>query len=203
MPFLRAILLTLLTAAVASAAVEVQQKPIKVVRRTFDPKNPPKEMPPLTPPEAALCQGESSIETRVAGRTSKTDGDGFASLNVTDIRIELRLTVTLWLPKGADKRLVDHEETHRLIHEHYYKTAAKVARDIAAPYLEENAEIHGRDTDKAAGEVLDRIAGEIMAKYKAAVPVEKAQRRFDDLTDHGRRDLPNDRAMKQAIEEAK
>ena len=186
----------------ADAAVEVVKRPAKIIRRTFDPQNPPKEMPPLTPPEAALCQGESHIEARVGGETT-SGNDGFASLKVNKIEIELKLTITVWTPKDAPKAIIDHEEAHRRIYEHYYRTADAVARNVAKPYIGEQSELTTRDLDRRVDEVLSKITKEIMAKYNAAIPVEDAQKRFDVITDHSRKDVPVEEAMKQAIAEAK
>ncbi|HEY0007784.1 MAG TPA: hypothetical protein VGB55_03585 [Tepidisphaeraceae bacterium] len=200
--FLIAISAAFSSAQAAEKGVKIVKQPVKLIQRSFDPKNPPKDMPKLTPPEIALCEGRFEIRTSVRGMSSPPENE-YSKLTVTAVEAELKLTVTIWLPHKANKTIIEHENGHREINEHFYNQADRIAREVATPYIGQEMEIRGRDMDKAMTEAFRKINSEILTKYNARMPTEAAQSRFDAITDHGRKPIPVPEAVKQALAETK
>ena len=112
----------------------VNKLPVHFASRTFDPASPPPEMPPMTPGEAAVCDSNFVASANVSGNTHPTDAT-HAGVSVTQVKVTLQLNVTIWTPADASPRVMEHENGHRQISEHYYETADKVVERIAATYL--------------------------------------------------------------------
>src|SRR5918994_1242292 len=95
--------LAMMLAAAASPAraqVEVTRKPPSAVTKTFNPKKPPKEMPPLRPGEAAVCESKFLCQVQVEVEISSAPGER-PECKVTGIKSELRLDVVIWLPSDS------------------------------------------------------------------------------------------------------
>src|SRR5262249_54109029 len=113
-----------------------------------------------------------------------------------------QLKITIWVPNGATQHVVEHEEGHRQISEHYYEFADKVAAEIAAPYIGQRIAISGPDLNAEFHAALLQLSKGITAEYNAKLNPGAAQRRYDDLTDHSRNDRDPKDALAQAIRES-
>src|SRR5687768_18420492 len=122
-------LLLLLLGERASSQVEVSRKPPAAATRTFNPKKPPKEMPPLRPGEAAVCESKFLCQVQVEVEISTAPGER-PECKVTGIKSDLRLDVVIWLPTDATHKIRAHEDGHRLISEHFYANAEQTAKKI-------------------------------------------------------------------------
>src|SRR5690349_18818757 len=130
-PWCLASVALMLASPVALARVTVEKAPVVVVRRTFDRANPPKEMPPLGPRADAIthirfgCSANASYE--VTSRRHDTSrrrgaaGGCTATARINDLDVRLELEITIWVPRGARPKLVNHEEGHRVIAERIYE----------------------------------------------------------------------------------
>lgn len=98
--------------------------------RTFNPSAPPPEMPPLKPEEVAVCDSNFTSRAALRGENHRADST-HAILTITGATVTLQADVTIWIPIGASEHVIEHEQGHRQISEYYYRTADKVAEQIA------------------------------------------------------------------------
>ena len=179
----------------------VNKLPVHFENRTFDPAGPPPEMPPMTPGEAAVCDSNFVASANVSGDTHPTDAT-HASVTVTQVKVTLQLNITIWTPADVNPRVMEHENGHRQISEHYYETADKVAERIAATYLGRQTEINGSDLNGEAGKLLQQLAAEITSDYGKQLNPEPAQLLYDTITDHSRNEVSVQDAVNHAINNA-
>ncbi len=179
----------------------VNKLPVHFANRTFDPASPPSEMPPMTPGEAAMCDSNFVASANVSGNTHTTDAT-HASVTVTQVKVTLQLNITIWTPANVSPRVMEHENGHRQISEHYYETADKLAEQIAATYLGRQSEISGSDLDGEAGKLLQQMASEITAEYGKQLNPDPTQELYDTITDHNRNDVSVQDAVTHAINNA-
>ena len=179
----------------------IDKEPVRFVNRTFDPANPPPEMPPMTPGEIAVCDSNFVASAHVSGDTHPTDAT-HANVTVTSVKITLQLNITIWTPPEASPRVMEHENGHRQISEHYYETADQVAERIGATYLGRQIEVSGPNLDDEAGKQLQEMAAEITAQYGKELNPDPAQELYDSITDHSRNDVSVQDAVTHAINNA-
>ena len=177
-----------------SSSPVINKLPIAFANRTFDPAAPPTEMPPLARGESAECDSNFLSNASVRGEPRQTEATQ-ATLTVTQVRMTLQLTITIWVPRGVTPRVIEHEDGHRQISEYYYRTADKLAERIAAAYIGKQVEITGTDLNAASSTRLQQLATEITNQYDRELDAERAQLLYDDLTDHSR----NEVAVKDAV----
>jgi len=199
------IVMFLLVAEVSSVQaeqpqVEIVKMPAQVGTRYFDPKRPPRDRPPLTGPEEAVCAGDFLSDASVGAQAVQTDAT-HAKATINRIKVTIQLDITLWLPNNPQKWTVEHEEGHRQISEYYYRNAEVMARRAAEPYLGKTVDISGPDLRKALSAAVGKIAEEITNEYNRQMPVETTQARYDEITEHSRKDIPVPDAVAQALKE--
>ena len=180
--------------------VEIVKMPAQVETQYFDPKRPPRDRPPLTGPEEAVCAGDFLSDASVGAQAMQTDAT-HAKARVNKIKVTLQLNMTIWLPNNPQKWTVEHEEGHRQISEYYYRNAEGIAQRIAEPYIGKTFEISGRDLRKALSAAVGKMAEEITNEYNRQMPVETTQDRYDTITEHSRKDIPVPEAVAQALKE--
>jgi hypothetical protein len=179
----------------------IDKRPVVFAQRTFDPANPSGDMPPLGEGEEAECDSNFISDANVSGRMKKIDSTN-ATVIVAQVRVTLQLRVTIWIPNGATQHVIEHEEGHRQISEHYYQSADNVAAEIAAPYIGQQIAISGADLNGEFRKALLQLGKNITAEYNDKLNPGPAQQRYDDLTDHSRNDRDVKDAAAQAIKEA-
>lgn len=185
----------------AESALPVIEKRAAVFNQQwFDPANPPADMPPLGQGEEAECDSNFVSDANVGGRMLKIDPSN-ATVTITQVKVTLELKVTVWVPNGATQHVIEHEEGHREISEHYYQLGDKVAAKIAAPYIGRKIAISGSDLNAAFRQALLQLSKEITGEYTERLNLGPAQQRYDDLTDHSRNDRDAKEAAAQAIRE--
>ena len=145
-------------------------------------------MPPLAAWEEAECDSNFVSNANVKGRTEMVDGT-HGVVTVTDVKVTLQLAINIWVAEGAAKRVIEHEQGHRRISEHYYETADQVAEQIAATYLGKQVSASGGDLIAEVNKLLQQMGAEITAEYSQSLNPSLAQNRYDDITDHGRNDF--------------
>ena len=202
-PRLLAVVLLLLVSPVLRAKdedVTIRKSTATIVLRTFDPKYPPKEMPPLKGDEAAVTESSFGCAVQVEVETTRGE-DQPGKSKIVAVRADLRLDVTEWLPKGVSPKIRNHEDGHRAISEIFYSDAEKIARDLAKKYVGKELKVSRGDVDSAT----KQAANEFCEEYLGAVerPSQKAQEHYDQLTDHGRNRVPENKAVNKAVEGAK
>src|SRR5438045_3839378 len=96
-----------LVCASASASVTVKRQPPVVEQKTFDPSDPPKEMPHLNQGEAAVTESlfKCGVATtyHVVERHSQ-EGRCESVLKIDGLELTLQLRITIWLPDKAPQK---------------------------------------------------------------------------------------------------
>jgi hypothetical protein len=189
-----------LVASPLMAQVEIARKAPTAVIKQFNPKRPPKEMPPLRPGEAAVCESKFLCQVQVEVEISSGAGEP-TECKVTGIKAELRLDVVIWLPSDATHKIRVHEDGHRRISEHFYERAEEVAKEIGEKYVGKELEVKSPEPAETRP-VIQRVANEFCQEYLGTieVPSEKVQMKYDQLTDHGRNKLSEREAIRRALE---
>jgi hypothetical protein len=180
--------------------VEIVKMPAQIGTRYFDPNRPPRDQPPLTGPEEAVCAGDFLSDASVGGQIMQIDAT-HAKARINRITVTLQLNVTTWLPNNPQKWIVEHEEGHRQISEYYYRNAEVIARRIAEPYLGKTIDLSGADLRHALSAAIDKIKEDITNEYKRQMSVETTQDRYDTITEHSRKEIPVPEAVAQALKE--
>jgi hypothetical protein len=180
-----------------AAVPTIDKRPIIFASRTFDPAAPPADLPPLTPGENAECDSNFLSSANVGGETRQTDTT-HATVTITQIKMTLRLNITIWVPVDVTQHVIEHEEGHRRISEYYYATADQIANRIAENYMGRQVDIAGEDLNAESSKMLQQMATEITDEYGKELNPEPAQLLYDAITDHSR----NDVAVKDAVDHA-
>ena len=182
---------------------KVEKTPALITRKTFDPRNPPKEMPPLGPRADAVthfkfgCATSASYETtskrQERDRSRRRAGGGCtATARINGLTARLELEITIWVPTGARRTLVDHEEGHRVIAERVYETAEKAARAEAAKWVGRSVTGKAGNCAAAADTAVRDANHRFCQGYLEATSgwSGRVGDLYDDITDHGRRRRP-------------
>ena len=181
-----------------AAVPTIVKQPVNFASRTFDPLNPPSDMPPLNSGENAECVSDFGSNANVGGQTLRTDAT-HATLTVTQVSVTLLLNITIWVPTDVTPRVIEHEEGHRQISEYYYQTADKLAAQIAANYVGKQVEITGTDLNAASMEALKQMGAEITDEYVRELNPDPTQLLYDSITDHSRNGVAAQDAVDHAL----
>lgn len=189
-------------AAPSSAGVSIEKEPVRIERRTFNPDHPPADMPPHTSLEAGLCEYRFGCETRSEATQSRSLLKTLPA-TISALQLKLQLQIVIWTIENAPQKIVDHEEAHRTIAEHYYAHAEVPARRFGEEIIGRKIKVAGRDKKAALEETLHDLQNEIVGKYlqETARRCTFAQERFDAITDHSRNPISEEAAVTQALRE--
>jgi hypothetical protein len=184
------------------AEVKITATPAAVKSKTFNPKKPPAEMPPLKGDEAAVTQSKFACVAQLDVEISQV-GNEKPIAKIAGVEATLKLDVVEWLPNNASRKIKAHEDGHCKISEMYYAKAEQVARDLAEKYVGRAIDLPGIDAEENKP-IIQRVANEFCQEYlgKIEQPSEKAQESYDKITDHGRNNVPEATAIERAIAEA-
>ena len=206
------LLLPILSSGVfaAESTVTIEIRPVNVVRKSFDPKKPPAELPKLSAGEEAVAVSWYGVDVYVRvdvdERERRKDGTVVTSNRVTSVKVTTTLDVTIWLPEKASAALKEHEEGHRRIAELYYGNAEKVARRLAERSVGRSYGGEGKGRQASIDAAIDKVTKELIDTYTKEIngPAQRAQELFDEITDHGRkRQITVDEGIKRAVERQK
>ena len=199
----------------AARGVKVQKVPPAVARKTFDRRDPPPEMPPLGPRADAVthfrfgCSTNASYEVTSRRRDTRRGAGGAggctATARINDLTVRLELEITIWLPRGARQKLIDHEEGHRVIAERVYETAERAAREEARKWVGRSVTGRADDCAAAADAAVREANHKFCEAYLEATSgwSGRVGDLYDQITDHGRRDRPDvDEAIELAFARA-
>jgi hypothetical protein len=198
--------------AAGARGVTVEKVPVVVVRKTFDRRNPPKEMPPLGPRADAIthfkfgCSANATYEVtsrrRDTSRRRAGTGGCTATARINDLDVRVELEITVWVPRGARQKLVDHEEGHRVIGERIYETAERAAREEASRWVGRSVTARGEDCAAAADAAVKDANQRFCQAYleRTSGWSSRVGDLYDEITDHGRRGTTVDEAIELAFE---
>lgn len=181
-------------------SLTIDKQPVTFAMHTFDPSAPPADMPALAAWEQAECDSNFVSDANVKARTEILDATHAVAI-VTGLKVNLQLTINIWVPQGAAEHVVDHEQGHRQIAEHYYETADKVAEHIAAAYLGKQVSVSGADLNLEINKSLQQMGAEITDEYSKKLNLDLAQNRYDDITDHSRNEVSATEAVAQVLKD--
>jgi hypothetical protein len=195
-----------LRGARATAQVDrviVTREPPVVVRREFDPRNPPRGMPTLVPPEAGVTDATFELDVGVR-YTLEVLGTDSVLLWIDGLNIVTRLTINIFTMSGAPEKLRAHEEGHRQINEHFYHDAETAVHEAALPLVGRSFEGYGADRRVAEQRAMRRIKAALEEVYMDRTRMRStlANERYDELTEHGTNGLMVEEAVRRAIEAA-
>lgn len=176
----------------------VNKQPVNFARRTFDPANPPPDMPPMSAGENARCDSDFGSSVHVAGQSRRSDAT-HATVTITQVRVDLQLHLIIWAPADATQHMIDHEEGHRQISEYYYKNADKLIERIAANFVGKPVSISGDDLNAEYTKALQTVADEITTEYHKEIDPEPTQLLYDSITDHARNGVVANDAVAHAL----
>jgi hypothetical protein len=184
----------------AQSPVRVLRKNVVIVRREFDRKRPPADMPTLTPPESGVCNTQFELEMGV-GSSIETVSPTALKMFVDELDLTTGLTLTIFTLKGSPQKLRDHEEGHRAISEYYYKNAAAIAEAAGKSLI--GKEFAGNGANRAAAEqdAFTKINAALEDAYMARTRFRAlaANGRFDEVTQHGLNALAEADAVAMAV----
>jgi hypothetical protein len=155
-------------------------------------------MPPLSPGEAAECDTNFVSYASVAGQARPIDAT-HETVTITQITITLELHITIWVPNGATQHVIDHEDGHRQISEHFYLSADKLAQQVAAPYMGKQIVITGDDLHAEFSNALQKMSADITEEYGKELNLAPTQLNYDAITDHSLNDVVAADAVAQAL----
>ena len=181
-------------------SLSIEKQPVSFAMHTFDPSAPPADMPPLAAWEGAECDSNFVSNANVKARTEIVDGT-HGLVTVTQVRVTLQLTINIWVPDGAAKHVIEHEQGHRQISEHDYESADKVAEQIAATYLGRKVTASGADLNAEVYKSLQQMGAEITAEYSRRLNPALAQNRYDDITDHSQNEVSAAEAVAEVLKD--
>nr|HEV7953634.1 hypothetical protein [Candidatus Acidoferrales bacterium] len=182
----------------AGEAPTITKQPVNFASRTFDPENPPSDMPQLAPGELAVCDSNFLSNANVGGEAHETDST-HAIVTVTSVNVNLQLNVTIWVPANSSQHVMEHEQGHREISEHFYRDADKLAAKIADKYMGRKFSISGTDLQSELSKELQKMGDEITAEYSRELNPNPTQLRYDAITDHSRNDVSAKDAVARAL----
>jgi hypothetical protein len=181
----------------ADEVVKVERAEPAVEYKRFDPAHLPEPPPPLENGEQAVCVYRFDVETDARYSYAQPaegapKGPVTLDVKVVGMNVKLKLTVTIWLPKDAPEKLLEHEEGHRAIAERFYAGAEKTARLLAVKRLGRTFRGEGKDAESAGRAAMEGMSTSYCDDYLKAVngTCERAQGVYDRVTDHGRRGSP-------------
>jgi hypothetical protein len=182
------------------SSVEVRSEQPVVTRTEFDPRNPPRNMPKLTPPESGVCDATFELDVGVRYTLESVGSDGLL-LWIDGLSITTRLTINIFTIAGAPAKLRAHEEGHRRINEHFYRDAASAVQTAAEPLVGRSFEGFGADPRVAEQRAMRRVQAALEAVYTDRTRMRStvANQRYDELTEHGTNGLEEAAAVTRAI----
>jgi hypothetical protein len=206
---IRAIAIFLLAVVALSSPawgyVRVTKDPPVIEHKTFDPANPPADMPHLEPNVAAVTVSDFHLKAKADYEvvSSKPGPDGVTSIiSVHGVTISTQLHVVIWAPTNASDKLKAHEEGHRKLHEKIYTDLALAAARTAGKLVDgKRFTGDGPDWKTAAQNAVNKPVNDMYERYiemtsKRSSDINDA---YDAITGHGLNPISEDAAMAQAL----
>jgi hypothetical protein len=182
------------------SAVRVRREEPVVTRTDFDPRRPPADMPPLTPPESGVCKTTFELSAGVSYSAERL-ARGSARIYVEGLEIATKLRIDIYTVLDSPPKLRAHEEGHRAIGEHYYSRSGQIAEDIGRRLVGQSYEGRGADDEAAQRAAFGKVVADLERAYMARVrvPSAAANERFDEITNHGLATIDENEAVALAI----
>lgn len=150
--------------------------------------------------EAGLCYTELSTEIRLGVEYPRFSIKK-PVMTVTSVEFMVRAKITIWVEEGSRPEILEHENGHRAISEHYYQQAHPLARTLGEKAVGRKIPFNGKPTDAIIATATEGLRSELLVEFEKQIDQRNrfAQTAFDAITDHSRNDVPNKDAIAQAI----
>jgi|SRR5579859_7029337 len=186
--------------------VTIEQKPVVVEHKTFDPAHRPSEMPALKQGEAAVTETrfdcDADLTYKVVDR-NPTSAGCTATLRVQSVHLTLILKIIVWLPTSAPAKLAAHEDGHKQIDQRIYEEAKSIAEKEGNLLDGQAVNASAADCATAENKATQSAAEGVCRRYLDAVGrrTERINQLYDDITSHGTKLTPGeDKAVEQAFD---
>jgi hypothetical protein len=187
--------------------VELKKVPLSVKRILFDPKGDLSNVP-LNQDEGAVTVWSFGCKTDfdfdIVEKTFLTKNDYMVTIRIKNCRVELTAPVTVYLPEGADKELIEHEDGHVEICRRIYATADRQALIAASQVIGKTYQASGRSLDEACQRAIEDASLTISQTYhdRASMAVNRISEIYDilDRAEPGNAKEIVDRAMNRQID---
>jgi hypothetical protein len=176
----------LLAAASAQAVVDVTAELPVVAHVDFDPRHPPDAMPGGGVEGGGVCHSVFELEANIVSSVELLTPTT-VRVYPADFAITTRLKITIYAPHGAPDDLRAHEEGHRTIAEHYYRSAESAARNAAASVERRPFQADGIDRAAAERAVAELVLAALKEAFMQRTHARSAaaNARYDAITKHG------------------
>jgi hypothetical protein len=185
-------------------SVVVERSPMVSTTRSYDPQAPDGRMPATLPDEAGVTVSNFKCVAVLQGSVvhhAMQGTDVVAEVRVESAEIKLSLDVAEWISVDGGKKILAHEDGHRLIAEHFYDRADESARQIARQLIGTTVTGSGPDSDEAAKNALDIASAHLVRDYMVEVrdKSDRVQQAYDEITQHGTNQVDEMMAIEEAL----
>lgn len=186
--------------------VKVDRKPATVERRFFNPWNPFEAHPQLEKGQQALTEFSYDLsvgidDIDVVDREERR-GRWFVHIRPKNLHATLELPITIWIPQGAPKKCVAHEEGHKVIVERVYEFAGDIISHYATKSFNDICAGEGASFELAIKDAHKRIVSDLNKNYRGTVFDYSLMitREYDRITNHGLNPISEDEAIKKSFD---
>lgn len=202
------LLLTLIAGCSSTSAIELKKATLSIKKLVYDKDNRPPERVAQHPSVEANTHWDFEFVPEIVVKKTKlekTENQFTSFVCVKKVKIDLRLPVQVWLPESASAKVIAHEDGHVAICRHYYDQAEAQAYRAAQGILERTFSGTGESERESMQKALEAASVALVTPYQNAVvlPANRASAIYDKLTNHGQASVAAQRAVKQAIDEAR
>lgn len=164
------------------------------------------EKPPEIRGERQLGNTRANFECHTDFTLQPTKGTnvGPFTFHVVSANLSLALPMIITLPIGGSAKLKAHEEDHRKINEHFYALGRRGAEHAGELILGRDFDSKAIEFESAQADVLARASAEAKLAYwkYTRLPAGMANNYYDELTEHGTKNIDTDQALQDSVERA-
>ncbi|MDZ4833159.1 MAG: hypothetical protein SGJ27_05095 [Candidatus Melainabacteria bacterium] len=193
-------------AAETAVDIKVDKQPPTVVRRTFNPWNPFEPHPNLEKGQQALTEFSYGLSVGIDDidvvDQEERHGRWFVHIRPKNVRATLTLPITIWIPQGAPKKCVAHEEGHKVIVERIYEFAGDIISHYAGKTHTDVSPGEGASLELAVKDAHRRSVSDLNKNYRGTVFDYSLMitKEYDRITRHGLNPISEEDAIKQSFD---
>lgn len=186
--------------------VKVDRRPATVERRFFNPWNPFEAHPQLEKGQQALTEFSYDLSVGIDDidvvDSEDRHGRWFVHIRPKNVHATLELPITIWIPQGAPKKCVAHEEGHKVIVERVYEFAGDIILHYANRIHREVSPGEGGSFELAIKDAHKRIVSDLNKDYRSTVFDYSLMitKEYDRITNHGLNPISEDDAIKKSFD---
>lgn len=186
--------------------VKVDRRPATVERRFFNPWNPFEAHPQLEKGQQALTEFSYDLSVGIDDidlvDSEERRGRWFVHIRPKNVHAKLELPITIWIPQGAPKKCVAHEEGHKVIVERIYEFAGDIILHYATKSYHDICPGEGGSLELAIKDAHRRIVSDLNKNYRGTVFDYSLMitKEYDRITNHGLNPISEDDAIKKSFD---